>query len=87
MARAGPFSIPDPLKHVPSRPTPVDPPEVLLPARRILDAGLREFERLARLNWPNRAGDGLVQFDMRNPQQMLTVLGLVYMAMRKVDKR
>ena len=86
MARAGPFSIPDPLKHVPPRPTPVDPPDILLPRRVILEAGLREFQRLVRLNWPNKAGDGLVQFDMRNPQQLLTVLGVVYMAMRKADK-
>lgn len=59
--------------------------EVMLPARAVLYAGLTKFTELANLNWPDKSG-GLVQFDMKNHQQLQIMLGLVYMAMRKADQ-
>jgi hypothetical protein len=86
MARAGPFTIPDPLPEVSGRRLQaLDPEPVLLPPRPILDAGYRKFNELARQCWPNAKCDGLISFDPKNPQQLMYVLGLVYMAMRDAD--
>lgn len=85
MAKAGPFRIPDLVVLENPRLQALDPEPVTLPPRPVLGAGLKKFQELAKLCWPNAACDGLVTFDVNNQQQLVYVLGLVYMAMKGAD--
>lgn len=86
--KRGPIKIPDfeddPRTHVDIEPL----REVLLPPKEVLDAGVAKFYELVKLNWPNSAnGFQLVQFDLRNEQQIRITLGAVFMAMRDAAER
>jgi hypothetical protein len=64
-----------------------EPPPIDLPAPPIIDAGVKEFKKLAKLYWPDvKDGFKLSGFDVKNDRMLRYTLGLVYMAMRGVDR-
>lgn len=86
MPRKGPIRLPnltaEEENRVEIRETTID-----LPPWPVIDAGIAKFEEMAKLHWPApEGGFKLVSFDIRNNQQLRMTLGLVYMAMRKMDK-
>jgi hypothetical protein len=82
--RKGPLLIPDAEEEA-TPAAPGEPEAVLLPPRHVVDAGIAEFLRLARLHWPARESGISISFDIKNERQLFYTIGLVYMAMRDAD--
>jgi hypothetical protein len=82
--RKGPLTIPDAEEETVAA-VPGEPDAVLLPPKHVVDAGIAEFMRLARLHWPARESGVSIAFDLKNERQLFYTLGLTYMAMREAD--
>jgi hypothetical protein len=82
--RKGPLLIPDAEEEA-TQAAPGEPEPVLLPPKHVVDAGIAEFMRLARLHWPARESGISISFDIKNERQLFLTIGLVYKAMREAE--